>query len=81
MLIFAAVFLIIAGILALLIYCKRDALRVSISIIECAGRFIQENFEVLFVPLVFLMITLIFFAGWLTVGVYLGGTGTIDQSS
>lgn len=61
--------------------CNLKSIRIAIHIVECASRFIQENFSVLFVPIIFFVFLFIFFLLWFIAGVYLASTGEVDKTS
>ncbi len=63
--------------LFVLIMCNR--IRLSIKLIQITAKYINSNCSILWIPFLFFIITIVWFAYWIVLSVYLYSTGEFDQ--
>ena len=81
MLAFAWIVLIIAGFYLLCMICKLKALRVAIAVIETAADYFADTKRILFVPMIYFVLAILFLAAWIIAVICVASIGPITVTS
>lgn len=71
-------FAAIAGIALLVVLCSCRRIRLCIAVVKCSARFLADVSSVIFVPLAFFLLMVIFYFYWIVVSSFLYSSGEIS---
>jgi len=70
----------IAALSTVLVCCLREKISLSIAILKAAAHFLEDEPGILILPPIFMVFTLLFYVGWVTVATYIIGTNDITSA-
>ena len=71
----------LAIIYIIFILCMCNRIRLGVALIEATAKYIHHNCCIIFLPFVFLIITGLFYAYWVTLSIYLYSTGELNENN
>lgn len=77
--ILAVIFWVVDFILFLVICCLYDDIQLALTVIQASATFIFQQFWIVFVPIITIIITIGYIAFWISVLIYIYSIGTITQ--
>jgi hypothetical protein len=81
MIVLCSIFYSLAGIWLLIILFMCNRIRLSIALVEVTAKYISQTWSVFFVPLIFYILSALFYAYWVALSIYIYSTGTVEKSS
>ena len=79
--VFFYIFVVLAIIWVIFIIVMCNRIRLAIALIEATAKYIHNNCCILFMPLIFVLISIIWYAYWIILSIFLYATGDLDPNS